>query len=357
MRAAVIAGLGGYVPPNLVTNADLTARLDTSDEWIRSRTGIASRHVVSPGTATSDLAVEAGRRALESSGASEADALVLATTTPDHPCPATAPDVAARLGLGPVAALDISAVCSGFLYGLAVSAGLIAAGTAERVLLVGADAFTTIVDPEDRGVAVIFADGAGAVVLRAGEPDEPGAVGPVVLGSDGEHRHLIQVPAGGSRQPSAGVAPAPGDRFFRMRGRETYRHAVDRMTAVSRDALVRAGWQVEDVDRLAAHQANARILGTVADELGVPPERRLSNIEQVGNTAAASVPLLLAQAAAEGELTEGMRVLLTAFGGGLAWGATTVRWPRLGPLTAPDRPGAEVPVPGMRPASSIRSTR
>lgn len=336
MRAAVIAGVGGYVPPDLVTNADLTARLDTSDEWIRTRTGIASRHVVAPGTATSDLALEAGRRALKSSGAGEADAVVLATTTPDQLCPATAPDVAARLGLGSVAAFDVSAVCSGFLYGLAVSAGLIAAGTAQRVLLIGADAFTTIVDPADRGVAVIFADGAGAVLLRAGEPDEPGAVGPVVLGSDGENRELIQIPAGGSRQRSARTVPEPGDTFFRMRGRETYRHAVERMTTASREALARADWQVGDVDRFAAHQANARILGAVAEELGISDGRRLSNIEQVGNTAAASVPLLLAQAAAEGELTEGMRVLLTAFGGGLAWGATTVRWPRLGPVTAPD---------------------
>lgn len=336
MTAAVISGLGGYVPPDVVTNADLTERLDTSDEWIRTRTGISRRHVVAPGTATSDLAVEAGRRALESSGEVGADALVLATTTPDHPCPATAPDVAARLGLGNVAAFDLSAVCSGFVYGLAVSAGLIAGGTARRVLLIGADAFTTLVDPTDRGVAVIFADGAGAVVLRAGHPDEPGAVGPVILGSEGERHHLIRVAAGGSRQPRSSSGPGEGDPYFRMHGRETYRHAVERMSEVSREALARAGWKPSDVDRLAAHQANARILNAVAEELEIPEERRLANIDRVGNTAAASIPLLLAQSAAEGQLTEGMQVLLAAFGGGLAWGAATARWPRLGPVTAPD---------------------
>ncbi|GHF29964.1 3-oxoacyl-[acyl-carrier-protein] synthase 3 [Streptomyces mashuensis] len=328
-RAAVVCGVGGYVPPGVVTNEDLTARLDTSDEWIRSRTGIATRHVIEPGTATSDLAVEAGLRALKSSGEARADAVVLATTTPDQPCPATAPQVAARLGLAGAAAFDVSAVCTGFLYGLATASGLIAAGTAERVLLIAADAFTTIIDPQDRGTAVIFADGAGAVVLRAGRPDEPGAVGRTVLGSDGDHRHLIEVPAGGSRQRSTGLPAAPGEEFFRMHGRDTYRMAVERMTAASKAAVESAGWDLADVDRLAAHQANARILTAVAERLGIPPERQLSNIEHVGNTGAASIPLLLAQAAEAGDLAAGHRVLLTAFGGGLAWGSTTLVWPGL----------------------------
>ncbi|MFF2009812.1 beta-ketoacyl-ACP synthase III [Streptomyces sp. NPDC058195] len=329
--AAVIAGIGSHLPPDVVTNDDLSARLDTSDEWIRSRTGIATRHMVSPGTATSDLAVEAGARAWDSAGGLRPDALVLATTTPDRPCPATAPEVAARLGLTGIAAFDISAVCTGFLYGLATAGGLIASGVAERVLLIAADAFTTIIDPQDRGTCVIFADGAGAMVLRAGTHEEPGAIGPTVLGSDGTLSDLIEVPAGGSRQRSSGIAAGPGDSWFRMRGRETYRHAVDRMTAASRQAVAAAGWSTEDVDRLAAHQANARILGTVAQELGIPAERRLSNIEHVGNTGAASIPLLLAQSAAEGSLLPGHRVLLTAFGGGLAWGASTVVWPDVKP--------------------------
>ncbi|MET7607263.1 beta-ketoacyl-ACP synthase III [Streptomyces avermitilis] len=331
-RAAVITGIGAYVPPDLVTNDDLAQRLDTSDAWIRSRTGIAERHVIAPGTATSDLAVEAGLRALKSAGDEQVDAVVLATTTPDQPCPATAPQVAARLGLGQVPAFDVAAVCSGFLYGLATASGLIAAGVAGKVLLVAADAFTTIINPEDRTTAVIFADGAGAVVLRAGAADEPGAVGPLVLGSDGELSHLIEVPAGGSRQRSSGPTDDPDDQYFRMLGRDTYRHAVERMTGASQQAAELAGWRIDDVDRFAAHQANARILDSVAERLGVPAERQLSNIARVGNTGAASIPLLLSQAAADGRLSAGHRVLLTAFGGGLSWGAGTLVWPEVQPV-------------------------
>jgi 3-oxoacyl-[acyl-carrier-protein] synthase-3 len=325
--AAVICGIGGYVPPGVVTNQDLVGRLDTTEEWILGRTGIAARHMVEPGTATSDLAVEAGGRALASADGDAPDSVVLATTTPDRPCPATAPEVAARLGLGRVAAFDVSAVCSGFLYGLAAASGLIASGNARRVLLIAADAFTTIVDPSDRGTAVIFGDGAGALVLRSGDATEQGAVGPLVLGSDGRLSDLIEVPAGGSRQRSSGRGPEPGEEFFRMRGRETYRHAVELMSAASRTALSAVGWQPGDVDRFAAHQANGRILTAVAEELGVPPERTLSNIERVGNTGAASIPLLLAQSAADGSLVPGHRLLMTAFGGGLAWGAAAVHWP------------------------------
>ncbi|MET9071469.1 beta-ketoacyl-ACP synthase III [Streptomyces sp. NPDC004232] len=328
-RAAVVAGIGSYVPPNLVTNDDLTARLDTSDAWIRSRTGIAERYVVSPGTSTGDLAVEAGLRALKSAGDERVGAVVLATTTPDQPCPGTAPQVAARLGLGQVPAFDVAAVCSGFLYGLASAAGLIAAGIADSVLLIAADAFTTIINPADRTTAVIFADGAGAVVLRAGSATERGAIGPLVLGSDGELSHLIAVPAGGSRQRSSDRPVAPEDHYFQMLGRDTYRHAVERMTAASAEAAERAGWSLDDVDRFAAHQANARILDAVSDRLGIPQERRLSNIARVGNTGAASLPLLLAEATADGTLRAGHRVLLTAFGGGLSWGAATVDWPEL----------------------------
>lgn len=328
-RAAVVAGIGSYVPPNLVTNDDLTARLDTSDAWIRSRTGIAERYVVSPGTSTGDLAVEAGLRALKSAGDERVGAVVLATTTPDQPCPGTAPQVAARLGLGQVPAFDVAAVCSGFLYGLASAAGLIAAGIADSVLLIAADAFTTIINPADRTTAVIFADGAGAVVLRAGSATERGAIGPLVLGSDGELSHLIAVPAGGSRQRSSDRPVAPEDHYFQMLGRDTYRHAVERMTAASAEAAEQAGWSLDDVDRFAAHQANARILDAVSDRLGIPQERRLSNIARVGNTGAASLPLLLAEATADGTLRAGHRVLLTAFGGGLSWGAATVDWPEL----------------------------
>ncbi len=325
--AAVVAGLGGWLAPVVVTNADLAAYLDTSDAWITERTGIRCRRRVSPGMATSDLAVGAGRLALKAAGGEGADAVVLATTTPDQPCPATAPQVAYRLGLTGVAAFDVSAVCSGFVYGLVVSAGLIAAGTASRVLLVGAETYSAILNPADRGTAVIFGDGAGAVVLRSGRPGEQGSLNGLVLGSDGEQSGLITIPAGGARQRTCQVPAPAGDYYFQMAGQETYRHAVGRMTAVARDALDRTGWTPATVDRFAAHQANARITSAVAERLGIGAERRLSNIETMGNTAAASLPLLLAESVVSGALKPGHRTLLAAFGGGLTWGAATLVWP------------------------------
>lgn len=328
-RAAVIAGVGGCLPETRVVNADLAVRFATSDEWIRARTGIRARHVAGPGEATSDLAVQAGHAALKSANAGRVDVVILATATPDHRCPATAPAVASRLGLGHVAAFDVSAVCSGFVYGLAVADGLIGGGTADRVLLIGADVFSSILDPGDRGTGVVFGDGAGAVVLRAGDRTEPGAVRSFDLGSDGELSELITVRAGGSRLPYGHPDVTAEDGWFTMRGQAVYRHAVRRMTASGRAALDGAGWRPEDVDRLVAHQANLRILQTVGTELGVPPERVYANVGDLGNTVAASIPLALAQAAADGVLRAGDRVLLTAFGGGATWGSATLVWPPL----------------------------
>jgi 3-oxoacyl-[acyl-carrier-protein] synthase-3 len=327
--SAVVCGLGYWLPPRVVTNEELCARLDTSDDWIVRRTGISRRRWVEPGAATSDLAVEAGRAALKSAGGGPVDAVVLATTTPDYRCPATAPEVAARLGVGGVAAFDVSAVCSGFLYGLATAAGFIAAGVADRVLLIAAEAFSTLLNPDDRTTQPIFGDGAGAVVLRRGRADEPGAVGPLVLGSDGDRSDLITVRAGGSRQPLRGTAPGDGSQYFQMRGREVFRESTQRMTAAGTEALTAAGWQVGDVDRLVAHQANARVTATLATRLGLGPDAVAQNIAEVGNTAAASIPVLLAQATSNGSLQPGHRVLLVAFGGGLTWGATTLTWPEL----------------------------
>ncbi|MFF4652770.1 beta-ketoacyl-ACP synthase III [Streptomyces sp. NPDC001380] len=329
-RAAVLCGLGTALPPRTVANAELAGQLDTSDAWIRSRTGIGERRVVDPGTATSDLAVEAGERALKSAGATGsggsggADAVIVATTTPDRRCPATAPLVAARLGLGTAPAFDLAAVCTGFLYGLAAAAGLIAAGTAGRVLVVGADTFSTLLDPADRSTRAIFGDGAGAVVLRAGDPAEPGALGPLDLGSDGTGSELITVPSGGSRDPLPGPEHDP---YFRMAGKAVFRSAVERMSGSARSVLDRTGWDAPDL--LVAHQANLRILHAVADRLGIARDRCAVNIDRVGNTAAASLPLALADAAGSGSLRPGDRVLLTAFGGGLTWGACALAWPAL----------------------------
>lgn len=329
-RAAVLAGVGGYLPPRLVTNEELAATLDTSDEWIRARTGVERRYFAETGTSTSDLAARAGARALDCAGDSGiVDTLILATTTPDRMCPATAPTVAAKLELTGVAAFDISAVCTGFVYALATAAGLVVAGMAERVLVIGAETFSSILNPADRSTSVIFGDGAGAVVIRAGTADEPGALGDFDLGSDGAGRDLITVPAGGSEGRLSGRAGGPDDHCFTMAGREVFWHAVKRMRASARKVLDEAGHDGGDIDWLVAHQANTRILDRLADDLGLPRERSVRNIDRVGNTAAASIPLALDQAHDEGLLRAGDRILVTAFGGGLTWGSTLFTWPEL----------------------------
>jgi 3-oxoacyl-[acyl-carrier-protein] synthase-3 len=287
------------------------------------------RHVAGPGMATSELAVEAGQRALKSAGLEAVDALILATTTPDRPCPATAPEVASRLGLGAIAAFDIGAVCTGFIYALANGAGLIAAGIADRVLVIGAEVFTSILNPHDRTTRAIFGDGAGAVVLRAGRAHEAGAIGPFTLGSDGGGADLIMVPAGGSRLPYLHNGHDEAERYLIMQGQPVYRRAVEVMTRASTRVLELADLPVTAVDWLVCHQANRRILDAVAVRLGIHADRCVINIDQVGNTAAASIPLALAHGAESGAFRPGDRIVLTGFGGGLTWGSTLLRWPEI----------------------------
>ncbi|MEV1047826.1 beta-ketoacyl-ACP synthase 3 [Streptomyces sp. NPDC049916] len=320
--------VAGWVPGEPVGNDRLPADWGVDDAWVRRRTGIGSRHRAGPGVATGDLAYEAASRLLADAPASGAvDAVLLATATPDHPCPGTAPALAARLGLGTLPALDIAAVCSGFVYGLAVSHGLVASGLFERVLLVGADVYSTWLDPDDRSAGVVFGDGAGAALVAAGRVGDPGELLAFDLGSDGTGYDLITVPGGGSRARAGGRPPEPGDAYFRMRGSTVYQHAVERMTGSCRALLDRIGWDPGDVDRFVPHQANARILSAVADRVGIAPQRCVTQVERVGNTGAASIPLALADAAGRGVLRGGDRVLLTAFGGGLTWGSAALRWP------------------------------
>lgn len=328
---AVLAGLGGWLPPTTITNAELEARLGITDEWIYSRTGIRERHVVTPGTSTADIAVEAGTRALASAGVRTVDAVLVATTTPDHPMPATAPAVAAGLGQGTVAAFDLNAVCAGFVYGLAAGSALIRGELADRVLVIGADVFSSVVRSDDRVITPLFGDGAGAVVLRAGHPDEPGALTAFDLGSDGELAQLIMVPGGGSRQRSGGLPPAPDEMYFTMDGKRVFAAAVRHMSRSSRTVLDRLGRRTDEVDHVVGHQANARILRAVADQLDVPADRLVMNIERVGNTSAASIPLALCDAVADETVRPGHFILLTAFGGGLAWGSTALAWPAVLP--------------------------
>ncbi|WP_338676010.1 beta-ketoacyl-ACP synthase III [Streptomyces sp. SCSIO 30461] len=320
-RAAVVAAVGSVLPAFVVSNEDLTARLDTTDEWIRSRTGITRRHVAGQEQSTADLAVRAATQALAACDSATVDALVLATTTPDRCCPATAPTVATRLGLTSIPAFDLAAGCTGFLYAMATGAGLIAADTTRTVLVIGADRLASLPHPEDRTTVPLFGDGAGAMLLRSGNVGEPGALGPVVLGSDGAGADLIR-------------AEHPG--ALHMDGADVFRHAVHHMSGASRQAVAAAGWDLADVDRLVPHQANHRITSFVARQLAIPDGCLLSNVADVGNTGAASIPLLLAQAATEGWLKPGHRTLLTAFGAGLTWGALTLTWPDLSRTRLPE---------------------
>lgn len=313
---AVITGVGHALPPAIVTNHDLAARLDTTDEWIRTRSGIHRRHIAPPGTSTADLAVEAGSKALASARVDAVGLLVLTTSTPDRPCPATAPVVASRLGLGPVPAFDLDAVCSGFVYGLTTSVAMITSGLFDSVLLVAADTFSRLVDDDDRATAFLFGDGAGAVVLRRGEAGEHGAVLDVGIGSDGSQEDLITVPDNRSH--------------FTMQGPTVYRQAVASMSDGARRAMTAVGWTVDDVDWFVGHQANQRIIDAVASRIGLKPDRAISNLAHVGNTASASIPLALSEAAADGRLQPGNRVVLAAFGGGATWGSAALTWPALG---------------------------
>lgn len=328
-RTAVLTGIGSYAPDRVITNELLATRMDTSDHWITTRTGIKQRRQIDPGAATSDLAVEAGRRALKSADVDSVDVLVLATATPDHPCPATGPTVADKLGLGRIPAYDVAAVCSGFVYALANAAGLIALGLADRVLVIGADTFTTIIDPHDRTTAPIFGDGAGAVVLAAGEPDSPGALLGFDLGSDGTLADLIIIPAGGSRQRGSDLTPAPAEHYMRMAGKEVFRQAVTHMTESAASLLARIGWPVDSVDWVVGHQANVRILSSVTEHLGLSADKAFINVDQYGNTAAASIPLALDDATRSAAFQPGDRIVLTAFGGGATWGSVALEWPAL----------------------------
>lgn len=328
--AAVLCGLGTWLPTTVVPNDEVAERLGVTDDWIRQRTGVSGRRRADPGTASIAMAVEAGTRALKSQGHGQVDAVLLATATPDRLIPSCAPEIASRLGLSGVAALDLGAACSGFVYALSVAAGYIAAGTAERVLVIGSDTMSAVTDPEDRTTAAIFGDGAGAVVLRAGRADEPGALGPFVLGSDGTGADLLSAERGGSRTRYGYTADEPRP-YLRMDGRQVFRNAVARMSAAIREAADRVGWDLPAVDRVAIHQANARIAQSMSTSLAVPGERWLSNIEHVANTSSASIPLLLDHSVRDGSLAPGQRMVIAAFGAGLTWGATTVVWPELTP--------------------------
>lgn len=322
-RRSVIIGTGSYLPQTVLSNDDLAARLDTSDAWIVERTGICSRHVAAPGEFTSDLGAEAARRALAAAGCTPADIdlIVVATATPDQTFPAVATVIQHKLGMTHGAAFDVAAVCSGFLYALTVADALLASGGYGRALVIGAETMTRLLDWDDRTTAVLFGDGAGAVVLEAQmQPGTAADRGVLAsrLHSDGRYNDLLHVDGGPSSTGTTG--------HLRMKGREVFRHAVVNLASVMGEVLEAAGLTAADVTWLVPHQANLRILEATARKLNLPADRVVITVDRHANTSAASVPLALDAAVRDGRIQPGDLVLLEAMGGGFTWGAAAVRW-------------------------------
>ncbi|HEX9701606.1 MAG TPA: beta-ketoacyl-ACP synthase III [Rhodospirillales bacterium] len=327
---SLVVGCGSYLPERIVTNAELSARLDTTDEWIVERTGIRQRHIAADGELTSDLALKAAERALDHAGipAADVDMVILATTTPDNTFPATATKVQSRLGMTNGCAFDIQAVCSGFIYGLAIADNFIKTGQSKIIVLIGAETFSRILDWQDRSTCVLFGDGAGAVVLRAGEGEPEATAGAghnsgrgvlsTHLHSDGSTNDLLYVDGGPSSTQTVG--------HVRMVGREVFRHAVTNLAAIAEEALEANGLAPEDINWMVPHQANKRILDGTARKLGLPAEKMVVTVDRHANTSAASIPLALDEAVKDGRIKPGHLVLMEAMGGGLTWGASLVRW-------------------------------
>jgi 3-oxoacyl-[acyl-carrier-protein] synthase III len=314
-----VVGCGSYLPDRIVTNAELSRRLDTSDEWIVQRTGIRERRIAAEGELCSDLAFGAATAALTQAGmeGAELDLLIVATTTPDNTFPATATKVQARLGMQRGAAFDVQAVCSGFIYGLAIADNFLKSGQAKTALVIGAETFSRILDWQDRGTCVLFGDGAGAVVLRAVGGSERGILS-THLHSDGRYYDLLYVDGGPSSTRSTGAV--------RMEGKEVFRHAVTRLAEAVDEALAANHLTAADIDWLVPHQANRRIIDSMARKLALSGEKVVVTIDRHANTSAASIPLALAEAAGDGRIRPGHLVLMEAMGGGLTWGASLVRW-------------------------------
>jgi len=317
-----VTGCGAYLPDRVITNSELAVRLDTSDEWIRKRTGIGERRVAAPGELTSDLAYYAAQRALASAGmsGSDLDLLVLATATPDNTFPATAAKVQARLGMVRGAAFDVQAVCAGFIFALSVADNALRLGQARTAVVIGAETFSRILDWDDRGTCVLFGDGAGALVLKAVSAASPGRrfVLSNHLHSDGRQYDILYVDGGPSSSRGSG--------FLRMHGREVFRHAVQHLSAVIDEALEANQLTAAEIDWLVPHQANSRIIDAMGRKLGLSPDKIVMTIEQHANTSAASIPLALEAAVDDGRIKPGHLVLMEALGGGLSWGASLVRW-------------------------------
>ncbi len=326
LRTVSITGVGSCVPERILSNGDLERMVETSDEWITTRTGIRERRIAADGQATSDLATEAARRALADAGVrpEDVDLIIVATVTPDMPFPSTACLVQHRLGATRAAAFDIEAACSGFVYALDIASHFVASHTYNTVLVIGAEKMSSVVDWTDRNTCVLFGDGAGAAVLQ----NRPSAHGLLTtcLGSDGGKASLLELPAGGSACPPTAETVAARRHFLRMDGKETFKNAVTAMVTAANQALERCGLGIGDIRCVIPHQANQRILSAVAERLGARPDQVFSNVEKYGNTSAASVGIALDEAVKSGRIRRGDLVLMVVFGAGLTWGAAVIEW-------------------------------
>jgi 3-oxoacyl-[acyl-carrier-protein] synthase-3 len=320
---SVVQGCGAYLPERIVTNGELAKKMDTSDEWIQQRTGIKQRHIAADGEFTSHLAIKASERALAHAGLTGADLdlIVLATATPDETFPATATTVQKALGMHKGAAFDLQAVCAGFVYGVSVADSLIKNGLAGTALVIGAETFSRILDWNDRGTCVLFGDGAGAIVLKGEKGKGTSADRGILanaLHSDGRQHDILYVDGGPSSTRTTG--------FLRMEGKEVFKHAVVNMAAVVGEVLGKAGLEAKDIDWLVPHQANKRIIDSTGRKLGLSPDRVVVTVDRHANTSAASIPLALDTAVKDGRIKKGDLTLLEGIGGGLAWGASLIRW-------------------------------
>jgi 3-oxoacyl-[acyl-carrier-protein] synthase-3 len=322
-----IAGTGSYLPEKILTNVELAERVDTSDEWIVTRTGIRERRIAAEGEFTSHMATAAARRALDQAGlaAEDIELIIVATITPDTLTPATACSVQNNLGAFGAVAFDISAACSGFLYAMKISKRLISDGAFKNALIIGAEKLSTVTNWEDRATCVLFGDGAGAAVLRQAAPEE-GSILATEMGTDGRLTHLLNIPGGGSACPI--TSDNVGDHLFAltMMGKEVFKHAVNRMKEAAEKVIERAGLQPEDIACVIPHQANLRIIDAIADRLAVPNDRVFVNLDKYGNTSAAAVAIALDEANRSGAFKRGEHIVLVVFGAGLTWAAAAIRW-------------------------------
>ena len=319
LQGCAITGIGSYVPERVLTNADLEKIVDTTDEWIITRTGIKERRIAAEGEHTSTMAVKAAHRALEQAGlaAADLDLIVVATITPDMPFPATACLVQRELGATKAAAFDLEAACSGFIYAIEIGRAFITSGVYENILIIGAEKLSSIIDWEDRNTCVLFGDGAGAAVMQR----RKGARGVLAtrLGSDGTKADILAMPGGGSRRP------ATVD-FLKMEGKEVFKAAVNAMTGAAKDVLERSGVGIEDIKCIIPHQANQRIISAIGERLGAREDQVFVNLQKYGNTSAARVAVALDEALQSGKIQRGDKILIVAFGAGLTWGATVLEW-------------------------------